>query len=160
MAGGCVSLAAGATAVAADFSLTGRYEGTIACDSTTAGVPWSWGRPVEVDVVQDGDALQIDFRYVDKHEYGAEYALYRGMATQNADGTVASGYFRACGGTFPAEELVRMFPAGTAGDQFSFAADSIWVSSAVPNLPGLTVQSCRWSLRRTSTATPSVRECP
>lgn len=148
-----------ATPVAA-FSLSGRYEGVVACDSTTAGNASTWGWRIEVLIVQDDTDLRVEYKYIDKAELGAEYTLYNGKAAMSSDGKVVSAYFNACDASFPALELVRMFPSSTASDPFSFTADSVWISDQVPNLPGLTVQSCRWSLRRVSSKPPRVRSCP
>ncbi|WP_299473365.1 hypothetical protein [uncultured Roseibium sp.] len=150
----CAILPAGA------FSLTGTYKGVVACDSTTAGKASSWGWNIELLIVQDGENLRVDYKYVDTAELGNEYTLYSGKATTSADGSVVSAYFKSCGASFPSDELARMAPTSTAETPFNFAADSIWVSDQVPNLPGLTVQSCRWTLTRSSTETPSVRACP
>ncbi len=146
-------------AMAEGFSLTGRYEGRYACDSTTAGVPSSWSRPMAAGIVQDGDTFTIDLTYTDKQELGSEYSLYSGMMSLNPDGSLVSGYFEACGGSFPSKELARFFPAGTATDPFSVSITSVWASDVVPNVPGLTVQSCVWSLTRVSTEAPKVRPC-
>ncbi len=143
----------------AQFSMTGRYEGIYACDSTTAGVPASWGRPMSAGIVQTGNKIRIDLTYTDKVEGGLEYSLYKGEVSLSPDGGLVAGYFQSCGATFPALELVRIFPASTQSDVFSFAADGVWTSSQTPNIPGLIVQSCKWSLRRVSTATPTVRPC-
>jgi hypothetical protein len=149
-----------AAAPASAFSLTGKYEGVVACDSTTAGSASTWGWKIEVLIVQEGTDLKVEYKYVDTAEYGAEFTLYSGKAALSPDGSVISAYFNACDASFPAKELVRIFPSATSGKPFSLTADSIWVSDHVPNLPGLTVQSCRWSLNRVSTDTPTVRACP
>lgn len=155
-----IILAAIGGSPAAAFSLTGTYTVALACDSTTAGVPWTWGASGKLHIVQDGDVLEAEFKYTDASELGAEYSAYRGSAVTSGDGSLVSGYMEACGGTFAALELVRFFPASTASEPFNFAADSTWVSSAVPNLPGLTVQACRYSMTRVSTDASTVRSCP
>ncbi len=144
---------------AEDFSLTGSYQGHIACDSTTAGVPSTWSRPVDTAIVQDGDSLAIDLRYTDHQELGKEYSLYAGQLALSPSGDILSGYFRACGGTFPSQELARIFPAATSAASFAMSVTSVWASDKVPNLPGLTVQTCKWSLTRTSIEAPAVRPC-
>lgn len=141
------------------FSLTGQYEGRYACDSTTAGVPSSWSDPMQAGIIQDGERIFIDLRYTDKQELGAEYSLYAGSIATSADGTLISGYFEACGGTFPSKELARLFPASTANTPFSLSVTSVWASDEVPNIPGLTVQTCIWSLQRVSTERPNIRSC-
>ncbi|MCV0425946.1 MAG: hypothetical protein K5905_10765 [Roseibium sp.] len=145
---------------AAAFSLTGTYKGVVACDSTTAGEASTWGWNIELLMVQDGADLRVDYKYVDAAELGNEYTLYSGKAAASADGSVISAYFKSCNASFPADELVRIAPTSTKVKDFGFAADSIWASDQVPNLPGLTVQSCRWSLTRTSADVPTVRTCP
>jgi len=146
-------------ALADPFSMTGQYDGLYACDSTTDGVPGTWSRPMSAAIVQDGTSIRIDMLYDDAHEGGGEYSLYEGEIAPSPDGSIVTGYVGACGGTFPSLELVRLFPAATATTPFQFAANSIWASSTVPNTPGLTVQSCTWSLTRSSTDTPTVRPC-
>ena len=141
------------------FSLTGQYEGRYACDSTTAGVPSSWSDPMSAGIVQGGDKISIDLRYTDTQELGAEYSLYSGSIALTPDGTLVSGYFEACGGTFPSKELARFFPASTTSAPFSLSVTSVWASDQVPNIPGLTVQTCIWSLTRVSTETPKIRAC-
>lgn len=147
-------------AAAEVFSFTGRYKGVYACDSVQAGVPSGWGRPFTAGIVHNGSTIQIDLRYEDKLEGGPEYSLYRGTISSAPSGDLVVGYFEACGGTFPSRELARIFPAGTRGKPFRFAADSIWVSSQTPNVPGLIVQSCKWTLSRESTRKPAIRTCP
>lgn len=155
-----LALAAFPAAVMAEsFTMTGAYEGRYVCDSTTAGVPSSWSRPMRAGIVQDGDHINIDLHYTDDQELGHEYSLYEGQVALSPDGTLASGYFRACGGSFPSQELARFFPAATASDPFSVTITSVWVSDQVPNIPGLTVQTCKWSLTRVSTETPDIRQC-
>ena len=148
------------TSPAAAFSLTGTYKGVVACDSTTAGEASTWGWNIELLILQDGTDLRVDYKYVDTAELGNEYTLYSGKAATSADGSVVSAYFKSCDASFPADELVRIAPTSTKVKDFGFAADSIWASDQVPNLPGLTVQSCRWSLTRESTDAPTVRACP
>ncbi|MEM9224742.1 MAG: hypothetical protein AAGB11_20435 [Pseudomonadota bacterium] len=145
---------------AEEFSVTGRYDGVVACDSTTAAVPSQWSRPIEVLIVQENQDLRVEYKYRDTAELGDEYTLYRGKMALSSNSALVSAYFSSCGASFPSQELVRMFPSSTADEPFGFAADSVWVSNAVPNLPGLTVQSCRWSLHRVSMDEPSVRPCP
>ncbi|MEM8956325.1 MAG: hypothetical protein AAGC86_00785 [Pseudomonadota bacterium] len=141
------------------FSLTGQYEGLYACDSTTAGVPSTWSRPLTAGIVQDGDSFTIDLRYTDKQELGAEYSLYSGQIAQSDENKLVSGYFEACGGSFPSKELARIFPTAVQSDPFALSVTSVWVSDQVPNIPGLTVQICKWSLTRVSTDTPTNRPC-
>ena len=149
------------TARAEDFSLTGTYKGLYACDSTTGGVPSSWARPMTVGIVQKGDGFTMQVTYSDKLESpDAEFSLYAGMVAASLDHKLLSGYFEACGGSFPSKELGRFFPAATDASAFSVTIDSVWASNQVPNMPGLTVQTCRWSLTRLSTEIPKLRQCP
>ena len=144
---------------AKEFSLTGRYKGLYACDSTTGGLPSTWARPMEAAILQDGDKLTIDLKYTDRKELGNEYSLYAGQVALSPSGEILSGYFGACGGTFPSKEIARIFPSATGASPFSMSITSVWVSDQVPNMPGLTVQTCKWSLTRTSIETPAVRPC-
>ena len=160
----CLAVAAivgtAVTGEADTFSLTGRYEGLYACDSTTASVPSSWARPMSAAIIQNGDNFAMEVTYTDTDENpGTEYSLYTGNTAVSKDNKLTSGYFEACGGTFPSKELARIFPSATNTSGFSVTVDSVWASDKVPNLPGLTVQSCRWSLTRVSTETPEVRKC-
>ena len=138
------------TANAEEFSLTGRYEGLYACDSTTGGVPSTWARPMAAAIVQDGDKFTIDLKYTDRKELGNEYSLYAGQVALSPSGEILSGYFGACGGTFPSKEIARIFPSATAASPFAMSITSVWASDQVPNIPGLTVQS---------TEMPTVRPC-
>ncbi|MEM1360245.1 MAG: hypothetical protein AAGF94_00825 [Pseudomonadota bacterium] len=147
------------TASAQDFTLTGKYEGLYACDNTTQGVPSTWSRPMSAGVVQKGDKFTIDLDYTDKQELGEEYSLYTGQFTISPDDTLVSGYFEACGGSFPTKELARFFPSAIMATPFSLSITSVWVSDQVPNMSGLTVQVCKWSLTRISTETPTIRTC-
>ncbi|MEX0349780.1 MAG: hypothetical protein AB3N15_10195 [Paracoccaceae bacterium] len=147
-------------AQAEGFSLTGSYKGLYACDSTTAGVPSSWARPMAAGIVQDGEHFTMQVVYSDKLESpDAEYSLYSGMLALSQGNKLASGYFEACGGSFPSKELGRFFPAATDTSDFSVTIDSVWASDQVPHLPGLTVQTCRWSLTRVATDAPTIRQC-
>ncbi len=146
-------------AQAENFSLTGSYEGLYACDSTTAGVPSTWARPLSAKIVQEGDKFTIDLEYTDLRERGNEYSLYAGQLALSPSGKLLSGYFGACGGTFPSREIARIFPSATAASPFAMSITSVWVSDKVPNIPGLTVQTCKWSLTRKSTEKPVVRPC-
>ena len=152
-------MALSTAAHAEGFSLTGSYEGLYACDSTTGGVPSTWASSMEAGIVQTGDTFTIDLKYIDKQELGHEYSLYAGKLAVSPSGDIVSGYFSACGGTFPSQEIARIFPAATGAATFSMSITSVWASDSVPNLPGLTTQTCTWSLTRTSTETPVVRPC-
>ena len=154
-----VGIALARASAAADFSLTGTYEGSYVCDSVTAGVPSTWARPISVGVAQEGTGLRADLGYTDAKELGREFSVYRGEVAEAPNRSFVTGYLSSCGGTFRAQELVRLFPAATNAKDFEFAADGIWVSSDVPNIPGLTVQSCKWSVRRVSTEPPTIRPC-
>lgn len=147
------------TSLAQDFTLTGKYEGVYACDNTTEGVPSTWSRPMSAGIVQKGDSFSIDLDYTDKQELGAEYSLYTGQYSISPDDTLVSGYFEACGGSFPSKELARFFPSAIMATPFSLSITSVWVSDQVPNMTGLTVQVCKWSLTRVSTETPTIRSC-
>ncbi|WP_372572465.1 hypothetical protein [Ruegeria jejuensis] len=154
------ALAATSPGLAEEFSLTGSYSGLYACDSTTAGVPSSWARPMIAGIVQEGANFTMQVTYSDKLESpDAEYSLYSGKVSLSQDNNLLSGYFEACGGSFPSKELGRFFPSATDMSDFSVTIDSVWASDQVPNLPGLTVQTCRWSLTRSSGTAPDIRQC-
>lgn len=156
----CFCIVSGAGSVwAEEFALTGQYEGLYACDSTTAGAPSTWSRPMSAGIVEADGKIAIDLRYTDKQELGAEYSLYEGQIAVSEAHGLLSGYFEACGGSFPSKELARIFPSVIGVDDLSFSVTSVWASDQVPNIPGLTVQTCKWSLTRTSTDAPKIRRC-
>lgn len=142
-----------------EFSLTGKYEGLYACDSTTAGVPSTWSRPMSAGIIETDGRIAIDLLYTDKQELGAEYSLYEGQISVSASHGLVSGYFEACGGSFPSKELARIFPSVIDVGDLSFSVTSVWASDEVPNIPGMTVQTCKWSLTRTSTDAPEIQRC-
>lgn len=76
---------------AAAFSLSGRYEGMVACDSTTAGNASTLGWRIELLIAQNGTDLRVEYKYIDKAELGAEYTLYSGKAVMSPDGRRAIG---------------------------------------------------------------------
>ena len=146
------------------FNLTGTYLGYVVCDSTVDGMSSTWGRPIAVSIAEINQNLQYqqtqarsfiaEFNYTDVQELGSEYTVYNGQYAFSPSGEIVNGYFDACGGTFPAKELGRIFPSTTTLDPFSMTVSSVWVSDDVPNLPGLYTQECKWSLTRNETEIP------
>jgi hypothetical protein len=153
-------LMAAAPATAADVSLTGTYEGFFVCDHIAGGEAGGFGRAMTMEVVQTGD--RIAMRNTVKVDPAApeSHTLYRGRVAADAAGSI-SGYAEVCGGTFPHKELVRIFPASPSREPFSFAADTVFVSEAVPGIGDkLVVESCKWALTRVSPETPEFEACP
>jgi hypothetical protein len=149
-----------APALADDFTLTGTYQGFVVCDDVTGGEGGAFGRAMTMDVVQTGDAIAMRNTVAVDPAGPASHTLYRGRVAQDAAGAV-SGYAEACGGTFPHKELVRIAPASPSRAPFNFAADTIFVSDAVPGVGGkLVAETCKWALTRVSTETPEVEVCP
>ncbi len=147
-------------ATAADFTLTGTYEGFFVCDDVTGGQGGAFGRAMTMEVVQSGDRIDMRNTVAVDASGPESHSLYRGLVAADADGSV-SGYVEACGGTFPHKELVRIFPASPSRAPFSFAADTVFVSEAVPGVGDkLVVESCKWALTRVSTETPRFEACP
>jgi hypothetical protein len=148
------------TASAADFSLTGTYEGFFVCDDVTDGQGGAFGRAMTMEVVQSGDHVAMRNTVAVDPSGPESHTLYRGRVAAGAGGSIA-GYVEACGGTFPHKELVRIFPALPSRQPFSFAADTVFVSDAVPGVGGkLVAESCKWALTRVSTETPEFEACP
>lgn len=147
------------TATAADFTLTGTYEGFFVCDNVADGRSGAFGRPMTMAVVQSGDVIAMRNTVAVDPSGPPSHTLFRGRVAADAGGAVA-GYVEACGGSFPHKELVRIFPASPSRAPFSFAADTVFVSDGVPGLSaGLVVESCKWALTRVSTETPMVEVC-
>jgi hypothetical protein len=157
--GAIVFCLAGQPALAADVSLTGTYEGFFVCDDVTGGAPGSFGRAMTMDIVQTGDAIAMRNTVAVDPSGPESHTLYRGRVAIGEGGAL-SGYAEACGGTFPHQELVRIVPASPSRAPFSFAADTIFVSDAVPGVGDkLVVESCKWALTRVSTEMPEVEAC-
>ncbi len=156
----CVAIAVSTASAAADFSWTGRYEGITVCDSITEGVPSAFQIPFVIELVQTGDRVDMDTRSEGPIGGAPGTQRYRGSVRSSPDGEIVSGYVEACGGSFDYQELVRIFPAATSPDSFSFAADTVFVSTDVPGSEGdLVVQSCKWSMTRVSTEAPTIQRC-
>lgn len=146
-------------AAAADFTLTGTYEGFVVCDDTTGGEGGAFGRAMTIDVVQTGDAIVMRNTVAVDPAGPMSHTLYRGRVAVAAGGAI-SGYVEACGATFPHTELVRIVPASPARVPFGFAADTIFVSDAVPGSGGkLVAESCKWALTRLSADVPMFEAC-
>ena len=98
-----------------------------------------------MEIVQSGDRIDMRNTVVVDPSGPESHTLFRGRVAADAGGAVA-GYAEACGGTFPHKELVRIFPASPSREPFSFAADTVFVSEAVPGVGDkLVVESCKWA---------------
>jgi hypothetical protein len=145
-------------ALADDVTLTGTYEGFFVCDDVTDGEGGAFGRAMTMEVVQSGAEIAMRNTVAVDPSGPESHTLYRGRVA--AAGGPVSGYVEACGGTFPHRELVRIVPASPSREPFSFAADTIFVSDAVPGVGDkLVVESCKWALTRVSTETPEFEPC-
>jgi hypothetical protein len=158
---GAIGLAAAVVpAMAADITLTGTYEGFFVCDHVAAGESGGFGRAMTMEVVQTGDEIAMRNTVAVDPSGPESHTLYRGRVVAGAGGAI-SGYAEVCGGTFPHKELVRIVPASPSRAPFSFAADTVFVSEAVPGMGDrLVVESCRWALTRVATETPEFEACP
>jgi len=162
LAGAAACLALTGAAAAADrFDWTGTYEGFVVCDDITAGANGTFGLPMTVAIVQTGDRVDARNTIEVDPSQGASHTLFRGTVMTDAAGDTVSGYLEVCGATFPHKELIRIFPTATARQPFGFAADTVFVSEAVPGeADELVVESCKWSLKRSSTEPPTFEPCP
>jgi hypothetical protein len=163
MLSGIAALTVLATAAAAGepFDWTGTYQGFVACDDVTAGAGGSFGVQMTLEIVQTGERIDARNTVEVVPSQGASHTLYRGRAMTSSAGDTVSGYIEACDATFPHKEMVRIFPASIDREPFGVAADTVFVSEAVPGEEGkLVAESCKWSLKRTSTERPSFDRCP
>lgn len=145
---------------AADFSLTGAYEGFFVCDHIAGGEGGGFGRAMTMEIVQTGDEIAMRNAVAVDPAGPASHTLFRGRVASDAGGSV-SGYAEVCGGTFPHKELIRISPASTSREPFSFAADTVFVSEAVPGMGDrLVVETCKWALTRVSIEAPEFEACP
>jgi hypothetical protein len=146
-------------ASAAEFSLTGTYEGFFVCDHIVGGAGGGFGRAMTMEIVQTGDVIAMR-NTVKVDPTGPEsHTLFRGRVAVDAGGAI-SGYAEVCGGTFPHKELVRIFPASPSRAPFSFAADTVFVAETVPSIGDkLVVESCKWALTRVSAEVPKFEAC-
>jgi len=150
-----------APAAAEGFSWTGTYEGHFVCDHVIGGAAGGFSRPFSAHIRQSGARIDMETFALISPETKGKPSLYRGKLQENAEGLVMSGYLEACRGRFDYKELVRIFPATASGGSFSFAADTIFVSEALPGAEGkLLVESCKWALKRTSAEVPDFETCP
>jgi hypothetical protein len=86
--------------------------------------------------------------------------LFHGSVQTDPNRDTISGFFEGCGGSYEFRELARIFPASTVNDSFSFSADSIFQSTALPSFENqLVVDSCKYVLKRDSTAPPEIETC-
>ena len=142
-------------------SLTGTYEGHFVCDRVISGSAGGFSRQFSAHIRQTGERIDMETFALISPETRGKPSLYAGKLQDSAGGAVVSGYLEACKGRFDYKEMVRIFPATTSGSAFSFAADTIFVSSALPGAEGkLLVESCKWALKRVSSDAPEFETCP
>jgi hypothetical protein len=158
--GALFAAAAATPAVAAEFSLTGTYQGFFVCDHSAGGAGGGFGRAMTMEIVQTGDRIAMRNTVAVDPSGPESHTLFRGRVAADAGGAV-SGYAEVCDSTFPHKELIRILPASPTRAPFSFAADTVFVSEAVPGIGDeLVVESCKWALTRVSTETPAFEACP
>ncbi len=151
----------GGTAGAEPVSWTGTYEGHFVCDHVIGGTAGGFSRSFSAHVRHSGTSIDVETFALISPETKGKPSLYYGKLQETAGGAVTSGYLEACKGRFDYKELVRIFPASSSGGSFSFAADTIFVSEALPGAEGkLVAESCKWALKRTSTEAPEFETCP
>ena len=148
-----------APAHAESFSLTGQYEGMYACDSTTGGVPSSWSDPMtRRNSSGRGSHFHRPALHRQTRAWGGVFALYR-VGCSGTQWHAGQRVFRSLRRHLPIKGTGPHISRCHGYTPFSFSVTSVWASDQVPNLPGLTVQTCTWSLKRVSTETPKVRPC-
>ncbi|MFN3248728.1 hypothetical protein [Roseibium album] len=141
------------------FSWTGSYDGYVVCDHVQDGVPSTFGRAFELHMVQEGDILHIATG-IDDPTIGTGASLYHGQVMASPAGDFTSGFIQSCKPRFPYIELIRIFPASTLAEEFSFSASTVFVSDSLPGSEGaLVVESCRWSATRNSSGVPKIQRC-
>lgn len=160
-AGVAIFLMATMAAAADDaFDWSGSYEGFVVCDDITAGAGGAFGLPMSLTIVQSGDRIDARNTVYVTPSGEASHTLFRGRVAADAAGDTVSGYLEACDSTFAHKELIRIFPTATTRAPFGFAADTVFVSEAVPGEEAkLVVESCKWSLMRVPTETPDFTPC-
>ncbi|WP_108882330.1 hypothetical protein [Anderseniella sp. Alg231-50] len=158
----CLVLALSSLPAAAEgFSWTGTYEGHFVCDHVNGGAAGGFSRSFLANIRHTGTSLDVETFAVISPETKGKPSLYRGKVQEIAGGKVMAGYLEACKGRFDYKELVRIFPATSAGQSFSFAADTIFTTEALPGAEGrLVVESCKWALKRVSAEVPEFEACP
>ncbi|WP_421725804.1 hypothetical protein [Bauldia sp.] len=149
------------TAHAEPFSWSGVYEGFFVCDHLSAGTGGGFGRALTLSIRQTGDRIDVQTGAVVDADVGVSRSFYRGEVMASASGDMVSGYLEVCESSFPYNELVRLFPASTGTVPFRFAADTVFISKAVPGEVGrLVAESCKWSMTRVSDDPPDFEGCP
>ena len=154
-----VLIIAGSPVLADDPSLTGTYSGVVACERTENGLPGVFQLDLDIRVRQNGDRLDIATWTAEDEELQRRTAsLYSGKVSV-ANGQV-SGYAAVCRPDFEYIETVRIIPSVETAVDFSFAADTVFVTEALPGREGhLIVESCRWVMTRNSTEVPEMETC-
>ena len=142
-----------------EINATGSYSGIVACERTEDGRPGVFQLRLSIRVLHEGDQLQIaTWTAEDEALKRRKASLYRGKAV-TADGRF-SGYVTACRPDFDYRETVRIPPALPTEDGLSFAAETIFITEALPGREGhLIVESCRWVMVRKSAETPTMERC-
>lgn len=143
------------------FSWNGTYEGHFVCDHLNGSAAGGFSRSFVTHIRHDGTNLDVETFALISPETRGKPSLYRGRVQEIAGGKVMAGYLEACKGRFDYKELVRIFPATSTDQSFSFAADTIFVTEALPGAKGrLVVESCKWALKRVSAEVPEFEACP
>ena len=145
--------------LADDPSLTGTYSGVVACERTENGLPGVFLLNLDIRVHQNGNRLDIaTWTAEDETLQRRAASLYSGKAAV-ANGQV-SGYVAACRPDFEYIETIRIVPSVKTTADFGFAADTVFVTEALPGREGyLIVESCRWVMTRNSTEVPEMEKC-
>lgn len=139
------------------FSMTGTYEGVLACDDIRDGVPSGFSTPAVFKIVQEGSSrIALELNYGEEDDLGV--CLYEGEISLDPGGDAVNGYYEACGGTFESRELARIFPAEAVEESFTFAADSIFQSTESEE-GVLVVQGCKFVFTRVDRSRPQVQRC-
>ena len=142
-----------------EINATGSYSGIVACERTEDGRPGVFQLRLDIRVLHEGDQLHIaTWTAEDEALKRRKASLYKGKAV-TADGRI-SGYVTACRPDFDYQESVRILPALPTENGLSFAAETIFITEALPGREGhLIVESCRWVMVRKSAETPTMERC-
>jgi len=114
---------------------------------------------LDIRVLQNGDRLDIATWTAEDEELQRRSAsLYTGKAVV-ANGQV-SGYATTCRPDFDYIETIRIVPSVETSGKFSFAADTVFATEALPGREGhLIVESCRWVMKRNNAKVPEMETC-
>lgn len=140
------------------FSMTGTYEGVLACDSVSNGLLDGFSTPGVLKIIQRGSSeISLELKYGDEDD--PTICLYEGATVTDRDGDAVGGYFEACGGTFVSTEVARIFPATRTEDGFNFAADTVFHSTDIDDEGTLLVQGCKFAFTRVDRNRPRIQTC-